>query len=753
MAKARLYKMVTPPKIKGGLTIQVGGKTVTGAEEGMTSMIKATNSIGATTNSIAVIVEKMNSTFADSMQMQIQQQQELADQREAGVEKLVTQRKDQAEDLERQKDLEDDLAAENKQEGKGKKKGGGLAYTAGEVVGTAVTNAFGFFSGIAKFLGNAFKTLLTFTLLKWMGNPENQKKLKKLISGIARIGNWLIKLAGWLVDFGLGGLVDFISNPVSFKGIFGIIKFLTAAAIFFAPAKMAKFGLKAVMSLFKGGKLFKLVGGMLKGLMGVFKGILGFIMMRPRAALMIGAGLLAAWGLKKVMTKDEEEEQEEEQKEEKELINKNNEQKTEPQSYDEWRANYDASNTRIQTKEGVELGEGDDGFEEALKESRESFIKMMNKTNQNQKAIGGEVALPQLAAGGWISGPQAGYPVSLDGGKSTSFIGHGTEYVARKKSGGAFVVPYDTPATRGNAGLTGRRQKEAADKGYSIPSFSSGGLIKGMAAGGPTPEMGNMTTEELVEAAGPSLLQFMKQHNELIDSDPEFFGTHTRLELDRDGKMINFGKTIANMSEWAFNTGVEQIETNDLIEKEVKDQLLKKMAWIRRETLDNPNFKSDLAFDINKEIPGTAAYRLYEKAKNSPGNIAIKAGISPEEVARLWNRRGKSQGGVLTRPEQPIHLDMGGVVPTPHQDTGGMSTGDYIDVDSMVEEEEEAGNEVNVTNGDLAPINLGSGQNKTDIKPAKPIFIDNNYEPPANDYFRTRYGMMAESNTPPVEMF
>lgn len=745
--------MVTPPKIKGGLTIQVGGKTVTGAEEGMTSMIKATNSIGATTNSIAVIVEKMNSTFADSMQMQIQQQQELADQREAGVEKLVTQRKDQAEDLERQKDLEDDLAAENKQEGKGKKKGGGLAYTAGEVVGTAVTNAFGFFSGIAKFLGNAFKTLLTFTLLKWMGNPENQKKLKKLISGIARIGNWLIKLAGWLVDFGLGGLVDFISNPVSFKGIFGIIKFLTAAAIFFAPAKMAKFGLKAVMSLFKGGKLFKLVGGMLKGLMGVFKGILGFIMMRPRAALMIGAGLLAAWGLKKVMTKDEEEEQEEEQKEEKELINKNNEQKTEPQSYDEWRANYDASNTRIQTKEGVELGEGDDGFEEALKESRESFIKMMNKTNQNQKAIGGEVALPQLAAGGWISGPQAGYPVSLDGGKSTSFIGHGTEYVARKKSGGAFVVPYDTPATRGNAGLTGRRQKEAADKGYSIPSFSSGGLIKGMAAGGPTPEMGNMTTEELVEAAGPSLLQFMKQHNELIDSDPEFFGTHTRLELDRDGKMINFGKTIANMSEWAFNTGVEQIETNDLIEKEVKDQLLKKMAWIRRETLDNPNFKSDLAFDINKEIPGTAAYRLYEKAKNSPGNIAIKAGISPEEVARLWNRRGKSQGGVLTRPEQPIHLDMGGVVPTPHQDTGGMNTGDFIDVDSMVEEEEEAGNEVNVTNGDLAPINLGSGQNKTDMKPAKPIFIDNKYEPPANDYFRTRYGMMAESNTPPVEMF
>ena len=193
------------------------------------------------------------------------------------------------------------------------------------------------------------------------------------------------------------------------------------------------------------------------------------------------------------------------------------------------------------------------------------------------------------------------------------------------------------------------------------------------------------------------------------------------------------------------------IETNEAIEAEVKEQLLKKMAWIRRQTLDNPNFKSDLAFDLNKEIPGTAAYRLYEKAKNSPKNIAIKAGIPPEEVARLWNRRGKSQGGVVQH--QPVHLDMGGVVPTPHQDTNGMSTGDFIDVDSMVEEEEAAGNEVNVTNGDLAPINLGGGQNKTDITPPKPIFIDNKYEPPANDFFRTRYGMMAESNTPPVEMF
>ena len=157
-----------------------------------------------------------------------------------------------------------------------------------------------------------------------------------------------------------------------------------------------------------------------------------------------------------------------------------------------------------------------------------------------------------------------------------------------------------------------------------------------------------MSQEELVAAAGPSLQMFMEQNNAAIDSDPDaIYGEHMRMELDRDGKMINFGKTIANMSEWAFNTGVEQIQNNEAIDPDVKEALLKKMAWVRKETLENPNFKSDMAFDINKDIPGTAANRLYLKAQNSPENIAIKAGIDPAEVARLWNRRGMSGGGLV----------------------------------------------------------------------------------------------------------
>ena len=81
--------------------------------------------------------------------------------------------------------------------------------------------------------------------------------------------------------------------------------------------------------------------------------------------------------------------------------------------------------------------------------------------------------VPGRAMGGWISGPQSGYPVSLDGGMTTSFIGHGTEWVGMKgfAGGGAFVVPFDTPATRQNPGLTSQRMGEAMRGGYSMPGF------------------------------------------------------------------------------------------------------------------------------------------------------------------------------------------------------------------------------------------------------------------------------------------
>ena len=92
------------------------------------------------------------------------------------------------------------------------------------------------------------------------------------------------------------------------------------------------------------------------------------------------------------------------------------------------------------------------------------------------KSQGGSVKkTPKLANGGWISGPQSGYRVSLDGGRSTSFIGHGTEYVARKANGGAFVVPFNTPGTKTQPNLTSKRLHEAKSLGYNVPGMAVGG--------------------------------------------------------------------------------------------------------------------------------------------------------------------------------------------------------------------------------------------------------------------------------------
>ena len=98
--------------------------------------------------------------------------------------------------------------------------------------------------------------------------------------------------------------------------------------------------------------------------------------------------------------------------------------------------------------------------------------------NAQYFAKGKEIGMKGFAAGGWIRGPQSGYPVSLDGGRSTSFIGHGTEWVGRKAGGKAFVVPFDTPATRGNSALTGRRMGEAQRGGYGVPGHAAGGKVK-----------------------------------------------------------------------------------------------------------------------------------------------------------------------------------------------------------------------------------------------------------------------------------
>ena len=180
--------------------------------------------------------------------------------------------------------------------------------------------------------------------------------------------------------------------------------------------------------------------------------------------------------------------------------------------------------------------------------------------------------------------------------------------------------------------------KTAQEKNEGV-AMAGGGLVPGYSEGGSV-----MSSEDLVALTAPSLRMFMEQQNAMVDENPDAFGG-IKLKMDRDGKMPNFGEFIANQSEWAFNQGVETIQNNELMEPEVKEAVLKKMAWVRKGTLEDPNFKSDLAFNINKDIPGTAANRLYKAAQEDTTSIAARGGISAEDRARLQNRRKMNKGG------------------------------------------------------------------------------------------------------------
>ena len=442
MAKIRFYKYVTPPSTGGkGITVMIGGKAVTQPTDGAVKNIKAINSLGATTNSIGVVMEEMTTSMKGFMGTYMKTQEDILNLREDHIEDEKNRLKDAKRAKKRAEGLEQDKKAENLQEKKGDKKS-----TFSEKSKKVAAGAFGFFKGLASLFSNLFRTLILYEILEWFSNPENIKKIKKMLEAIKAIGTWLKNTYGFLINMGLDGIVSFMENPFSFQGVFGLLKFVTALGLIFAPAAVAKLGL---------GLLFKLMGSLgSKGLANAIFGFVGklgmavFNVMKGVVSFIAGSGL--GWALAGV-----------------------------------------AGVTAL----GIALGNASKapGVEEGKTQLDETLENggmvgapmsgdMFSDEGLDEKADGGTVK-KKAAGGGWINGPMSGYPVSLDGGATTSFIGHGTEWVGRRSAGGdAFVVPFNTPATAGGRnGLTSLRMQQAKAGGYSLPTFAKGGKLSGTA--------------------------------------------------------------------------------------------------------------------------------------------------------------------------------------------------------------------------------------------------------------------------------
>lgn len=251
----------------------------------------------------------------------------------------------------------------------------------------------------------------------------------------------------------------------------------------------------------------------------------------------------------------------------------------------------------------IKLMEGLTGFLKMIpgvKERMDAADTTGNQEDPEEMSIGGLIqpqtaVLPQKSDGGWISGPQSGYPVSLDGGKSVSFIGHGTEYVAQRSSGG-FVIPFNTPHTKRDPGLTKRRMQQASAAGYKVPKFSKGGIVqfntsftsppaalpptnygqyKGYSFGGFLDKISSVAANATLPPHASAAMKFIKPH---IESASENIGGVVSKVVDimppglkeRTGAIIQ--KTVSNIKSLA--TKVKTKDLNAAVETIVADAII-----------------------------------------------------------------------------------------------------------------------------------------------------------------------------------
>tara|TARA_B100002019_G_scaffold250915_1_gene231063 strand:+ start:15235 stop:18564 length:3330 start_codon:yes stop_codon:yes gene_type:complete len=285
----------------------------------------------------------------------------------------------------------------------------------------------GFLEALMNFLKNTIGFGIGVAALDWLSKEENREKIKTtitvIVDALKAITKFITKQTQELVD----DLYTLLSEDATPGEKFGAaMRRLKSFAIGFLAIRYLK-------------NPMKIVGDLGSALSFLNKNILNskntLLRRASKLGLVIGAGLLIKGAL------DNKEEIKEK-----------------------------ASEAKQATTDFLKTNEQAQQIGGALNASRDALQAGLSRSS------GG--GLPLRAGGGWINGPQTGYPVSMDGGRTTAFIGHGKEYVAQKANGG-FVIPVDTPATRGNPNLTGLRMSQASAAGYDL-----GGMMKGFASGG-----------------------------------------------------------------------------------------------------------------------------------------------------------------------------------------------------------------------------------------------------------------------------
>ena len=318
----------------------------------------------------------------------------------------------------------------------------------------------------------------------------------------------------------------------------------------------------------------------------------------------------------------------------------------------------------------------------------EKLLKLEKAYNSTLE-FGGIETSASRAKGGWINGPMSGYPVSLDGGKSTAFIGHGLEWVGSKMaSGGAFVVPYNTPATKKDSGLTSRRFREAMNGGYALPTKAEGGEVEQV--------IGNVEVENKIMGQGFNIdIEELRKHQaQILRQLPDGTSIDDVIAGEVDMQHTQLIKILANSD--------AQRATHQRRRMEVVSKL-------------KNNFANFLRADPNEEGQTTGWKRIY-------------MGLADAYTGNQYDFDGR--GDMLDGAEK-LHTEVGNMI----------ELAKLALVDKKNELLGQQNKVVNAPNVTAEPIVQGSaGGGSFDV----PIPIDG--DGAADPYLITRFGLVSEFN-------
>ena len=412
-AKINFYKFVDPD----------GGRTQSGAQTrssrktvNLTKTIKlqttATNNLGATVNSLGKVVTEIRRSQLSLLEA----------------------------DKERSKQRFKPVFPKPR---KIKKFGGFDALFKGKIAG--------FWESLLGLIGSFLKFFLVLPALKWLSNPENQDKVVTILETLTKVFKFIAGWARFSINNTIDGLYDLLKDEATLRErLGGLLKAMTGLGAAWLGIGILTNPIGTVLA-------FKSV------LTSFATGLANAALALAKHPLVLATGLFTAGYLIPRAFPGTVNEQE----------RKINEQ--EGSNADKIAA-LEEQYAGLSWFDKYIRGMGSE-IQEQIEQLKTGKVKSYGMTfgqddlfPESEKMIGG--FLSGYAKGGWISGPQSGYPVSLDGNKP-DFIGHGTEYVATKSDGSAFVVPFDTPATRAMPGLLSSRLAEASAMGF----MSGGGEL------------------------------------------------------------------------------------------------------------------------------------------------------------------------------------------------------------------------------------------------------------------------------------